>query len=148
MQPSSWARRLRKKPKLIGRYTFECFDKDGKLKWTEVIDNTVVTVGKNLALDTFLAGSAYTVTGTISGIDFIHLIHRDFRCGHHDEPCGLAGGRERQHADLYRTSKDGGIQRGLWRIESIIGRAEFRHYRDGHDQGRLHDLRYRCAEHD
>src|SRR5215475_5363886 len=46
-----------------GRYEFECIGADGKLKWREIIDNIVQTVGKNLALDTFLAGSAYTVTG-------------------------------------------------------------------------------------
>lgn len=37
-------------------------------KWLEEIENTVVTVGKNLALDTFLAGSAYTVTGPFMGL--------------------------------------------------------------------------------
>lgn len=37
-------------------------------KWRERWDNTVVTVGKNLALDTFLAGSAYTVTGPYMGL--------------------------------------------------------------------------------
>src|SRR5262245_40158231 len=46
-----------------GRYKIECIGADGKLKWRELIDNIVQTVGKNLALDTFLAGSAYTVTG-------------------------------------------------------------------------------------
>jgi hypothetical protein len=46
-----------------GRYEIECVGADGKLKWRETIDNVVQTVGKNLALDTFLAGSAYTVTG-------------------------------------------------------------------------------------
>ncbi len=60
--------KVEEEARLIGRYTFECFDKDGNLKWTEVIDNTVVTVGKNLALDTFLAGSAYTVTGPFLGL--------------------------------------------------------------------------------
>lgn len=51
-----------------GRYTVECFDKDGNLKWTDFIENVVATVGKNLALDTFLAGSAYTVTGPYMGL--------------------------------------------------------------------------------
>jgi len=37
-------------------------------KWTDTIDNLVVTVGKNLALDTILAGSAYTVTGPYLGL--------------------------------------------------------------------------------
>src|SRR5499427_6755599 len=46
-----------------GRYEIECIGADGKLKWREVIGNIVQTVGKNLALDTFLAGTTYTVTG-------------------------------------------------------------------------------------
>jgi hypothetical protein len=46
-----------------GRYEIECIGPDGKLKWRDTIENVVQTVGKNLALDTFLAGSAYTVTG-------------------------------------------------------------------------------------
>jgi hypothetical protein len=51
-----------------GRYEVECFGPDGKTKWCDTIENTVVTVGKNLALDTFLAGSAYTVTGPYLGL--------------------------------------------------------------------------------
>jgi hypothetical protein len=51
-----------------GRYEFECYDKDGKLKWKDTIKNVVATVGKNLALDTFLAGSSYTVVGPFMGL--------------------------------------------------------------------------------
>src|SRR5262245_13552115 len=51
-----------------GRYEVECIGADGKVKWREVIDNVVATVGKNLALDTFLAGAAYTVTGPHMGL--------------------------------------------------------------------------------
>jgi hypothetical protein len=51
-----------------GRYEIECIGADGRLKWREVIDNVVATVGKNLALDTFLAGAAYTVTGPYMGL--------------------------------------------------------------------------------
>jgi len=51
-----------------GRYVFECRDADGKLKWRETIDNIVCTVGKNLMLDTALAGSAYTVVGPFMGL--------------------------------------------------------------------------------
>ena len=51
-----------------GRYEIECFGPDGKLKWREVIDNIVQTVGKNLALDSFLGGAAYTVTGPFLGL--------------------------------------------------------------------------------
>ena len=39
-----------------------------EVKWDSYAHNTVVTVGKNLALDTFLAGSAYTVTGPFMGL--------------------------------------------------------------------------------
>jgi len=51
-----------------GRYVVECIGADGKLKWRETIENVVQTVGKNLALDTFLAGSAYTVVGPFMGL--------------------------------------------------------------------------------
>lgn len=53
---------------LSGRYTAECRDKDGNLKWADEFDNLVTTAGKNLALDTILAGSAYTVTGPFMGL--------------------------------------------------------------------------------
>jgi hypothetical protein len=51
-----------------GRFEIECVGPDGQLKWREVIDNVVATVGKNLALDSFLAGSAYTVVGPYMGL--------------------------------------------------------------------------------
>lgn len=42
--------------------------RDGKVIYSEKFPNTVATVGKNLALDTFLAGSSYTVTGPFMGL--------------------------------------------------------------------------------
>lgn len=51
-----------------GVYVVECLDADGNVKWRERIDNVVTTVGKNLALDTYLSGSAYTVTGPFIGL--------------------------------------------------------------------------------
>src|SRR5437016_5639091 len=51
-----------------GRYVVECIGADGKVKWTDTIENTVITEGKNLALDTYLAGSAYTVVGPYMGL--------------------------------------------------------------------------------
>lgn len=51
-----------------GIYTAECYDKDGILKWSDTFPNVVATVGKNLALDTYLAGSAYTVVGPFMGL--------------------------------------------------------------------------------
>jgi hypothetical protein len=53
---------------LRGRFEVECRDKDGRLKWHDTIENVVTTVGKNLALDTFLAGSGYTVVGPFMGL--------------------------------------------------------------------------------
>ncbi len=53
---------------ISGRYEVECFDKDGNLKWSEVIENHVATVGMNLMLDTLLAGAAYTVVGPYMGL--------------------------------------------------------------------------------
>ena len=53
---------------LEGRYHVKCIGEDGKLKWEDDIENTVVTEGKNLALDTILAGSSYTVTGPYMGL--------------------------------------------------------------------------------
>jgi hypothetical protein len=51
-----------------GRWHIECLDADGSLIWEEDIDNVVCTVGKNVALDAFLAGAAYTVVGPFMGL--------------------------------------------------------------------------------
>ena len=59
---------MKEEVQVHGRYEVECIGPDGKLKWKDVIENTVVTVGKNLALDTYLAGSAYTVVGPFMGL--------------------------------------------------------------------------------
>lgn len=53
---------------LSGFYTIQCHDADGNLKWEDDIDNLVTTVGANLALDTLLAGSAYSITGPYLGL--------------------------------------------------------------------------------
>jgi hypothetical protein len=52
-----------------GRYQVQCFEHEGgELLWEDNIENVVMTVGKNLALDTILAGSAYTVVGPYMGL--------------------------------------------------------------------------------
>ncbi len=53
---------LMEKAEIHGKYVVECFDADGNLKWRDEIENLVTTVGKNLMLDTILAGSAYTAS--------------------------------------------------------------------------------------
>jgi len=45
-----------------GHYVAKCYDKDGNLKWEDTIGNLVVAVGKQLMLDTLLAGSSYTAS--------------------------------------------------------------------------------------
>lgn len=42
------------------KYKLECFDKNGDLKWSEEIVNTVTTQGKNDLLDKYFKGSTYT----------------------------------------------------------------------------------------
>lgn len=54
--------------KAKGSYKLSCIGKDGKVKWETQINNVVTTVGKNLALDTLFAGSAYSVTGPYMGL--------------------------------------------------------------------------------
>jgi len=53
---------------LEGRFVAECYGADGKLKWRDEFKNTVMTLGKNLALDTLLAGSAFTTVGPFMGL--------------------------------------------------------------------------------
>lgn len=53
---------------IVGVFEATLLDRNGNVVWTDRFRNTVVTVGKNLALDTFLAGSSYTVTGPYMGL--------------------------------------------------------------------------------
>jgi hypothetical protein len=72
--------------KLKGRFHARCLNRDGVLRWEDTIENTVVTVGKNLALDTFLAGAAYTVVGPfmglISSVSFTAIAAADTMASH------------------------------------------------------------------
>jgi hypothetical protein len=51
-----------------GFYIFRCFTREGTLRWGEALKNTVVTEGKNLSLDTLMAGSSYSVAGPYMGL--------------------------------------------------------------------------------
>lgn len=54
-----------------GVFSVECYDQNGNLKWTDTFHNVVTTVGKNLALDSYLGsngGSAPGGTGPYMGL--------------------------------------------------------------------------------
>jgi len=51
-----------------GAYHVVCRDKDGNVKWEEQIPNLVNAVGKQLMLDTLLAGTSYTTVGPFLGL--------------------------------------------------------------------------------
>tara|TARA_R110000868_G_scaffold210179_3_gene460189 strand:- start:910 stop:1500 length:591 start_codon:yes stop_codon:yes gene_type:complete len=53
---------------LRGVFYARCLGPDGAVKWEDTFTNTVMTEGKNVALDAALAGSAYTVTGPFMGL--------------------------------------------------------------------------------
>lgn len=51
-----------------GVYNVVCHDAQGNIKWEEQAPNLVNAVGKQLMLDTLLAGSSYNVTGPYLGL--------------------------------------------------------------------------------
>lgn len=51
-----------------GVYNVVCRDAQGNIKWEEQAPNLVNAVGKQLMLDTLLAGSGYSVTGPFLGL--------------------------------------------------------------------------------
>lgn len=71
---------------LHGHFHAQCRDANGDLLWDDEFDNTVVTIGKNLILDTALAGSAYTVVGPfmglISSVSFTGILAADTMSAH------------------------------------------------------------------
>lgn len=68
-----------------GRYLVECYAADGSLKWQEVIENLVVTQGRNDMLDKYLSGSSYTASwfmGLISSVSYSAIAAGDTMTSH------------------------------------------------------------------
>lgn len=61
------------KVKIKGVYHFECYDKDGNLKWKDKSKNTVVTVGRNELLNNGIDGSTGYM-GLISDVDWSEIL--------------------------------------------------------------------------
>lgn len=53
---------------IAGHYHVVCRDAEGNVKWEEGFPNLVNAVGKQLMLDTLLAGSSYTTVGPFLGL--------------------------------------------------------------------------------
>lgn len=52
-----------------GFYTVECVGSDGKVKWTDTIENLVTNVGKIDLLDKYLSGATYTAAWYLGLVD-------------------------------------------------------------------------------
>lgn len=67
LEANSLARMTLKVPRSVMK--FECYDKDGKLKWVEEVPNTVFDAGINDLLTQYFKGSAYTATWFVGLVD-------------------------------------------------------------------------------
>jgi hypothetical protein len=70
--------------KIKGVYRVECFDKDGKLKWEDTIENLVTDVGARLLLDGALGGAQNTTyfLGLISSVGWSAVANADTMSSH------------------------------------------------------------------
>jgi hypothetical protein len=70
---------------LTGVYVAECYDSKGNLKWSDTINNTVTTAGKNSLLDVYLRNQTQIATwyfGLISSISYSAIAVGDTIASH------------------------------------------------------------------
>jgi len=70
---------------MTGVYTAECYDAEGNLKWSDTIENTVVTAGKNSLLDVYLRAQTQLTTwyfGLMSSISYSAIAAGDTPASH------------------------------------------------------------------
>jgi hypothetical protein len=60
---------LQEQLKVKGHYDIVCVGADGKVKWTDEIENLVVTVGKNDLLTKYFTGASYTAAWYMGLVD-------------------------------------------------------------------------------
>jgi hypothetical protein len=110
-----------------GFYTVECIGRDGKVIWTDTIPNVVTTEGKNLALDTYLAGSSYTVVGPYMGLISSTCRSRPSRrpTRRRRSTARLERGRRRQRPDLFGQPQDGRVVAGLAGSKALSAALSF-----------------------
>lgn len=99
-----------------GIYFFECYDKDGNLKWKDQINNVVCVEGKNYALDTILAGSSYSVNGPY--LSLISAIGFSGSCLAADTMASHAGWKEVSATTYYPTVATRATTSGSWSAAS------------------------------
>jgi hypothetical protein len=98
---------------MSGVYHATCYDSEGNLKWSDTIENTVVTAGKNSLLDVYLRAQTQITTwyfGIISSVSYSAIAAGD-------TPSSHSGWREAGNANA-PTYSEGVRQTAAWSAAS------------------------------
>ena len=104
-------------------YRFECFDRDGNLKWVEEIANLVTNEGLNDILDKYFKGSAYSASwfvGLIDNASFTSIAAGDTAAG---ISLNAAGGNAWQEFDEYASATRPALTLGSVASQSVDNSA-------------------------
>ena len=98
---------------MSGVYHATCYDSEGNLKWSDTIENTVVTAGKNSLLDVYLRAQTQITAwyfGIISSVSYSAIAAGD-------TPSSHSGWREAGNANA-PTYSEGVRQTAAWSAAS------------------------------